>query len=147
MSIKLTFAPAQPKKIGTVFIIEDNPLELEMISDYFERYKGIVVKGFPTGDECIKEVVRSAVAPDMILVDYFLDSEIANSKDGLEVLVKLKEICPQTAIIMHTSVENQRIVDLARQKGAMNYIVKGAAGFEKLDAIIRDNFIMDAPAD
>lgn len=71
-----------------------------------------------------------------------MDSEIAHSKDGLEILVKLKEICPNTAIIMHTGVENQRIIELARKKGAYDYIVKGAEGYKKLDSIIEKEFIL-----
>ena len=109
-SIKLTFTPTAPRKLGTIFVVDDNPLELGMLMDYFDKYPGIEVVGFANGDECVKHIVMSSIFPDMILMDYFLDSEIAHSKDGLEILVKLKEICPNTAIIMHTGVENQRII-------------------------------------
>ncbi len=143
-SIKLTFTPVPPKKLGTIFVIEDNPIELEMVIEYFSKYPGLTLKGFTNGDECVKEIVVSGISPDMILIDYFLDSEIAHSKDGLEILVKLKEISSNSSIIMHTSVENQRIIDLARQKGAIAYIVKGAAGYKKLDSIIEKYFVFNA---
>lgn len=138
--IKLTFTPSAPKKLGTVFIVDDNAVEREMLMDYFEKYPNLVVKGFTSGEECVKEIVISGVSPDIILMDYFLDSEVASSKDGLEMLVKLKEISPATSIIMYTSVENERVVDLARQKGAFGYVVKGPAGFEMLDYIIETEF-------
>jgi len=141
-SIKLTFTPTAPRKLGTIFVVDDNPLELGMLMDYFDKYPGIEVVGFANGDECVKHIVMSSIFPDMILMDYFLDSEIAHSKDGLEILVKLKEICPNTAIIMHTGVENQRIIELARKKGAYDYIVKGAEGYKKLDLIIEKEFIL-----
>ena len=141
-SIKLTFTPTAPRKLGTIFVVDDNPLELGMLMDYFDKYPGIEVVGFANGDECVKHIVMSSIFPDMILMDYFLDSEIAHSKDGLEILVKLKEICPNTAIIMHTGDENQRIIELARKKGAYDYIVKGAEGYKKLDSIIEKEFIL-----
>ncbi len=144
-SIKLTFTPTAPRKLGTIFVVDDNPIELNMLMDYFDKYPGIEVVGFANGDECVKHIVMSSISPDMILMDYFLDSEIAHSKDGLEILVKLKEISPNTAIIMHTAVENQRIMDLARQKGAYDYIVKGAEGYKKLDVIIEKEFILNTP--
>ncbi|MBL0031132.1 MAG: hypothetical protein IPP27_02750 [Bacteroidetes bacterium] len=43
---------------------------------------------------------------------------------------------------MHTGVENQRIIELARKKGAYDYIVKGAEGYKKLDSIIEKEFIL-----
>ena len=75
--------------------------------------------------------------------DYFLDSVLASSKDGLEILTKLKEISPNSQIIMLTSVDNERIVELARKKGAIGYVAKGASSFEKLDSIIRNNFSIE----
>ena len=143
--IKLTFTPTAPRRLGTIFVVDDNPIEREMLMDYFDKYPGIEVKGFPNGDDCLKEIILSNISPDMILMDYFLDSEVANSKDGLEILVKLKEISPNSAIIMHTSVDNTRIIELAKNKGAYDYIVKGMEGFKKLDVIIEKEFMLNTP--
>jgi DNA-binding NarL/FixJ family response regulator len=139
-SINLSFTPTPPKKLATVYIVDDNPVERSMMVDYFEKYPSLTLKEFPNGDECVKDLVMTGGAPDIILMDYFLDSEVAHSKDGLEILVKLKEICPTASIIMHTSVENARIVELARRKGAYDYIVKGTEGYKKLDSIIEKEF-------
>ena len=102
------------------------------------------IKEFHNGDDCIKDIVMSNISPDLILLDYFLDSNITTSKDGLEILSKLKEICPNSEIIMFTSVDNPRIIELARKKGAMSFIVKGTSSYEKLDAIIKNNFSLEA---
>ena len=141
-AIKLSFTPTPPKKLGTVFIVEDNPVERTMLVDFFGKYPSLKITEFATGDECVKEIVLSGIVPDIILLDYFLDSEVSLSKDGLEILTKLKEILPNTAIIMHTSVENPRIVELARKKGAFDYIVKGSSGYAKLESIIEKYFIL-----
>ena len=141
-SLKLTFTPSTPKKLRTVYIVDDNPIERTMMIDFLGRYPELKVNEFETGDECVKEIVLSGISPDIILLDYFLDSEIAHSKDGLEILAKIKEISPNTSTIMYTSVENQRIIDLARKKGAFDYIVKGASGFEKLESIIEKSFVL-----
>ncbi len=141
-SLKLTLNTPQKKKLNSVFIIEDSASELKMAMDYFSKYPGIKAKGFANGELCIKELVVSGFVPDMILLDYFLDSEKPGSKDGLEVLVKIAELCPNSEIIMLSAVENQRVIDLARQKGASYYVVKGAEGYKKLDSIISKDFIV-----
>ena len=144
MSIKLTFTPPPKKKLNTVFIIEDNSMQMNMMQDYFEKFPGLRVAGFSSGENCLKEIVARNANPDMILLDYFLDSENANSRDGLEILEKLYEISPDSMILMHTSVDNPRIMDLARKKGATDYIIKGQGGFEKLDSIIGNYFEVTA---
>jgi response regulator of citrate/malate metabolism len=147
MSIRLSFNIPKPKKLNTVYIIEDNAAERSMLVDFFGKYPLLKVKEFINGDSCLKDMVISNSSPDLILLDYFLDSDIAASKDGLEILTKLKEISPNSEIIMFTAIENERIHELARKKGAMHYIVKGAGGYEKLDSILATNFIIDEAAE
>ncbi len=144
-SIKLSFTTPKPKKLSTVYIIEDNPMQNNMLIDFFEKYPNITTKGFLTGDACIKDMIVSKVIPDLILLDYFLDSNSPASKDGLEILEKIKEVSPYSEIVMLTSIDNQRIVELARKKGAMGYIVKGDSSFQELDNFLVKNFSFDGP--
>jgi len=129
------------KKLTHLYIVEDTPMERTLITDHLAKYSGISVKGFFTGESCIKEIINNtSVRPDLVLVDYYLDSSIASKRDGLETLDKIKEISPETEVVMLTSVENPRIMELAKQKGALDYIVKGAESFKKLDTIIDEHF-------
>jgi DNA-binding NtrC family response regulator len=124
-----------------VIIVDDSPSDRTMMRDFLSRYQNITVKGYSSGEACIKDLVNETVeTPDMILMDYFLDTTPGARHDGLDTLVKVKEICPDSKVIMFTSVENQRIAELAKQKGAYNYAVKGMDGFERLDKLIRNAF-------
>jgi len=142
-SIKLSFNSPKLKKLSSVYIIEDNPMESNMLIDYLGKYQNLAVKSFVNGDACIKDIVVSKNNPDLILLDYFLDSADASSKDGLEILTKLREITPYTEFIMLTSVDNERIIELSRKKGAMGYVVKGAAGYGKLDEMLQKTFSLE----
>jgi response regulator of citrate/malate metabolism len=142
-SIKLSFNTPKLKNLNSVFIIEDNPMESNMLIDYLSKYPNVVVKSFTSGDACIKEIVMSKISPDLILLDYFLDSTDASSKDGLEILAKLREITPYSEFIMLTSVDNERIIELARKKGAMGYIIKGISGYVKLDEMLKKIFALE----
>ena len=146
-SIKLSFNVPKPKKINTVYIIEDNLFERSMLIDFFGKYPNLVVKGFTNGDECIKDIIVSKVSPNLILLDYFLDSTVASNKDGLEVLTKLKEISPYSDFIMFTSIDNERIIELARKKGVIGYVIKGESSYDKLDSVLRTNFSFDTPSE
>ena len=128
-------------KLNTVYVVEDDVTARNMMLDFLSQYKNINVRGFFTGDACIKEIVNgNAPVPDLIMMDYFLDASIAAKYDGLDTLAKIKDICPETSVIMFTSVDNERIVKLAKEKGALDYVVKGADGFSKLKTIIENNF-------
>lgn len=129
------------KKLNSVFIVEDNAVQRSMLSDHLSKYPKLKIREFSSGDSCLKELISGNVEePELVLMDYFLESSFGNSKDGLETLSKLKEIFPDTDVVMLTSVENQKIIDLAKKKGALDYIVKSAGSFQKLDSIINDNF-------
>jgi len=131
------------KKLSTVFIVEDNAVQRSMLTDHLSKYAQLQVKEFSSGDACLKELISGNVPePQRVLMDYFLDTSFGASKDGLETLTKLKEIYPETDVVMLTSVENEKIVDLAKKKGALDYVVKSAGSFEKLDTIIKNHFTM-----
>ena len=131
------------KKLNTVFIVEDNAVQRSMLTDHLSKYPQLKVKEYSSGDACLKELISGNVAePELVLMDYFLESSFGASKDGLETLSKLKEIYPEMDVIMLTSVENEKIVDLAKKKGALDYVVKSAGSFDKLDSILKNHFTM-----
>jgi len=129
------------KKLETVYIVEDSAIERSMLKDHLSKYENLKIKEYSSGTACINElVVGTAEEPDLVLMDYFLSSSMGASNDGLESLTKLKEICPDTNVIMLTSVDNQKIIDLAKKKGALDYVVKSAIGFNDLDTVLNKHF-------
>ena len=129
------------KKLTSVFIVEDSAIERSMLTDHLSKYPNLEIKEFSSGDACIKELVLGNVEePDLIFMDYFLDTAIGGSKDGLEILSKLKEICPNTQVIMLTSVSNEKVKELAKQKGALDYVVKSAVSYQQLDSVLQKHF-------
>lgn len=131
------------KKLKTVFIVEDSAIESSMLKDHLSRHN-LEVKEYASGNACIRElVIGTTKEPDLVLLDYFLDSSFGTSKDGLETLTKLKEICPNADVIMFTSVGNEKIIELSKQKGALDYVVKGVDGFKELDEALNRHYAMN----
>lgn len=131
----------KPKKLESIIIVEDSAVQRSMIKDHLAKYPGLKIMEYSSGNACVKELILGNVKqPDLILMDYFLDSNFSGSADGLDSLAKIKEICPDTSVIMHTSVDNEKIIELARKKGALDYIVKGRTGFDELDSVLKKHF-------
>lgn len=128
------------QKLNSIYIVEDDAAARTMLLDFLGQYKDVILKGFITGEACIGEIVYSKLYPDLILVDYFLEVSLAAKYDGLDTLSKLKKISPETHIIMFTSVEDEGIVQLAKEKGASDYVIKGPKGFDEIKRFIDSNF-------
>ena len=89
----------------------------------------------------MKEIIMGNIEePDLVLMDYFLDVSGGASKDGLEILSKLKEIYPDTKVIMLTGVNNEKIKTLAKSKGALDYVVKSPNSYQQLDTVLATHF-------
>lgn len=129
------------EKLTSLFIVDDSEIERSMLTDYLAKYKQLEIKDFSNGEYCLKEIITGNLQePDFVLMDYFLDGTSGATKDGLEILSKLKEVSPDTKVIMFTSVNNERIMALAKSKGAFEYIVKGPNSHQQLDTILEKHF-------
>ena len=131
------------KNLQSVFVVEDSEMERTMLKDHLGKYPDLNVTEFSSGSACIKDLIVGTVEePDLILMDFFMDSSFGPSKDGLESLAKLKEISPDTQVIMFTSVENPKIIELCKKGGALDYVVKGPSAFNDLDKVLSKHYTM-----
>jgi DNA-binding NarL/FixJ family response regulator len=127
-------------KLTNVFIVDDSEIERSMLSDHLAKYQHLKIREFSSGDLFIKEFIMGNLEdPDLVLMDYFLDGS-GGAKDGLDILTKLKEISPDTKVIMLTSVQNEKIIDLAKKKGALDYIIKSSVSYNQLDDVLTKHF-------
>ncbi|MEO6166311.1 MAG: hypothetical protein ABIO46_04640, partial [Chitinophagales bacterium] len=67
----------KPKKI---FIVDDDEMLTEALTDYLTRKVQHTVQSFLTGEECLQHLGDS---PDFIILDYFLNSVEKNAANGL----------------------------------------------------------------
>ena len=101
-----------------ILIVEDNPLNLELISDILEA-NGFVITVAITGVEALKKV--DDVAPDLILMDIQLPG-----LDGLTVtgMIKKKPGMEKIPIIALTAHAMRGDEEKAREAGCDGYISK-----------------------
>ncbi len=124
------------KKI-VIFLVDDNELYLKSLEIQFREIDAPVIKTFLTGEACL---MNMSLKPDIIILDYFLNTVNKNAMDGLKTLVKIKDASPSTQVIMSSANENAEIAVNCLKFGAFDYIVKNENTFVKLKQIIKKIF-------
>ncbi|MCX6291463.1 MAG: response regulator [Bacteroidetes bacterium] len=119
-----------------ITIVDDDPAMTEMLKDFFERkFPGAVVTTFASGETALSGIYFE---PDIIILDYHLDSMNAVAMNGLQVLKKLKEQFPAVPVIFLSSQEKTEIAANTMKYGAYDYIVKNENAFHRLEIILNN---------
>jgi len=121
---------SSPKKI---FIVDDDEMLTEAMSDYLTRDTPHKISVFHTGEECVKHISEN---PDVIILDYYLNTVESDAANGLEVLEAIRKHLPNTRFIMLSSQESYGIAAKTIGKGAEQYVIKGEDAFEKISRMI-----------
>jgi len=116
--------PAPPR----ILLVDDEKWFREMLTEYLSG-KGIEVLDAASGEEALVQVQASR--PHVVLLDLMMGGGMG----GLEALVAIKAVCPETCVIMVTGLED---LDTARQAlaaGAADYLTKPFT-LQFLDAVL-----------
>jgi two-component system, OmpR family, response regulator len=124
------------KKI-LLFLVDDDPLFLKSLEIEFAQNTGSEIMTFATGEKCLKNLSRD---PDIIILDYFLNSVDKNAINGLEILDKIKTTNPQIPIIMLSSQDKIEVAVNCMKHQAFDYIVKSETAFIRLQKAITTIF-------
>lgn len=86
-----------------------------MLMERLSAHPNYSVKLYPTGEACLKELDQH---PDVVILDYYLNTVEPDAADGMEILQEIKKIDKFITVIMLSSQE---------QYGkAVQTIIKGA---------------------
>ena len=119
-----------PKKI---FVVDDDPMLTMALEDYLTRKTPHQVTVFETGEACLKNL---AEGPDVIILDYYLNSIHKDAANGMEILQTIKKQLPNAHVIMLFSQERYGIAMQTLIKGAEQYVIKDETAFEKIAGMI-----------
>ncbi len=119
-------------KIIDILLIEDNPVEAELIQELFSQ---VQVNQFSLThvqrlSQGIKKLMELTF--DIILLDLSLpDSQ------GLNTVIQVKSQAPTTPIVVLTSLNDQKMAIQVVREGAQDYLIKGQFVGENLVRAIR----------
>jgi len=116
-----------------IFIVDDDEMMLQMLSDHLSNNPLYTISTFKTGEDSIQNLSRN---PDIIILDYNLNLEIRDAANGLEILKEVKKINPGITVIMLSSQEQYGKALETIITGAMEYVVKDKEAFNRIDCIL-----------
>jgi DNA-binding NtrC family response regulator len=120
-------------KNTVIFIVDDDPMQQSMLRDHLSAMSNFTIYTFATGEECLKAIDQS---PDIVFLDYNLDSKVAEAMDGLDVLREVKAKCPSAEVVMLSGQDKIEVAVDTMKYGAFDYIVKGESAFYRAEKAV-----------
>ena len=116
-----------------IYVVDDNLIITEVLKDYLVD-QGHQVKVFPTGEDCLAELDEK---PDIIILDYLLNSVNEDAADGVVILKQIKAKYPDMRVIMLSSLSEHKDVNQAVELGAEEFVYKDQQTFEKIVRLLK----------
>jgi DNA-binding NtrC family response regulator len=121
------------KNPPTIYIVEDDATQCQMLADHIGKMSNYPVKTFSTGEECLKHLATSKDYPVIVYLDYYLNSIVPDAMDGLDVLVEIKKKYPHCEVVMLSGQDKIEVAVDTMKYGAFDYIVKGESAFYRAE--------------
>lgn len=118
-----------------IFVVDDDELMSAMLRDHLLKNPLNKVTVFNTGEDCVKNLYQN---PDVIILDYELDSVSADAANGYQILQQIKKLDRDVHVIMLSSQDEYGKALQTIVKGALEYVVKGDDAFKRIDHILAD---------
>ena len=125
-------APQRPERNGEpvrVVIVDDHELFLGGLRMLLDLEDDIEVVG-EAGDGRAAAVLVAAMVPDVVLMDVRMPK-----RSGIEACRNIKDLAPNTCIIMLTTSDEQADLSEALKNGASGYLLKDSAIGEVANAV------------
>ena len=119
------------KIVKKIFVVDDDEMLSMALEDYIERKTDYEVHLFNTGEDCLEHIVE---LPDIIVLDYNLNSVKKDAANGLIILEAIKKQNENIKIVMLSSQDASWLILQTVKMGAAEYIVKDENAFEKIVA-------------
>jgi DNA-binding NtrC family response regulator len=120
-----------------IFLVDDDIIYLKLLEIEFLQHADFTIESFATGEPCIEKL---NLAPDVIILDYYLDSFDKSAMNGIEILDKIKEYNPDIPVVMLSSDDKIEVAINCMDHKAFDYVVKNESAFIRMQMIISTIF-------
>ena len=120
-----------------LFLVDDDALFLKSLENEFADNTESVLKTYTTGELCLENISQN---PDVIILDYHLNSINKNAINGLETLDRIKKANQAIPVVMLSSQDKIEVAVNCIKHQAFDYIVKSETAFIRLQKIITTIF-------
>ena len=112
-----------------IFVVDDDEMLSMALEDFLERKTDHEIHLFNTGEECLEHLEEQ---PDIIILDYNLNSVNKDAANGLVILEEIKKMNDAAKVVMLSSQDASWIIVQTVKLGAAEYVVKDENAFEKI---------------
>jgi len=116
-----------------VFIVDDEPMFSELLSDFLASKDKYDTQCFATGEDCVAAIDQH---PDIILLDYSLNAKNETAENGLQILERIKKLDKLPKVIILSGQESYGIALQTISKGAISYFIKDKNMFDELSTLL-----------
>ena len=120
-----------------LFLVDDDALFLKSLEIEFTDNTESIIKTFPTGELCLENISQN---PDVIILDYYLNSVDKNAINGLETLDRIKAANQTIPVVILSSQDKIEVAVNCMKHQAFDYIVKSETAFIRLQKTITTIF-------
>lgn len=118
-----------------LFLVDDEPIQNEMLKDFLKERFLYKIKVFETGEDALQHMHEH---PEIVVLDYHLSSNNPKAKNGVEVLKLIKDNNPDTQVIILSGQDKIDVAVDSVKYGAYDYVVKGETAFSRIENIINN---------
>ena len=116
-----------------LFLVDDDVLYLKSLEIDFLQRADFDIETFVTGELCVANLSHQ---PDIIILDYLLDSVDKTAMNGIETLDKIKAFNPDIPVVMLSAQDKIEVAINCMHHKATDYVVKSETAFMRLQKII-----------
>lgn len=116
-----------------LFVVDDDAMYLKLVEIEFMQYPHFKLETYATGEMCIENLSHM---PDLIILDFHLNSVDKHAMNGIETLDKIKAINPDIPVVMLSSQDRIEVAINCLHHKAFDYIVKSETAFIRLQKVI-----------
>lgn len=120
-----------------LFLVDDDAFYLKSLEIDFLQRADFYIETFTTGEQCLENLSHN---PDIIVLDYYLDSIDKNAINGIQTLDKIKAVNSNIPVVMLSSQDKIDVAIECMHHKAFDYVVKSETAFMRLQKIITTIF-------
>jgi DNA-binding NtrC family response regulator len=133
----LSLFKSKVQKSGLIFIVEDNKAYAETLKAFLKADVPEVkeIKTFPVGETCLLQLHKN---PDLVIIDYYLDSKYYDAETGIEIVKQIRADYPEMNILLLSSQNNVDVVVDAMKKYNCSYVKKDDRAFGNVSDVVKE---------
>jgi two-component system, NtrC family, response regulator AtoC len=120
-----------------IFFVDDDKMMLNLMEYTFKCRTGFEVKSYFNGQDCINDLHLN---PKLIVLDYYLGSDIENAMTGLDILKKINETNEKIPVVILSREKDKETIAEFIKEGAMKYVIKDDYFIDTLIDTIEGHF-------